>query len=118
VSYILKEILKPPKKKLTWLPKLADGELVDVFLHEYHNLIIKEKLEDDDEFEDFVNPKIHDVTDAKGDPSLRMLKKGDRLQLERTGYFIVDKAYSQDDHSPVHLILIPDGKTTSVYKRG
>lgn len=52
-------------------------------------------------------------TDAIGDANLRLLKKGERIQLERRGYFICDKAYLKPGDD-IHLIEIPDGHTTKV----
>jgi glutamyl-tRNA synthetase len=106
---------KTTKKKLTWLSNLPN-ELIPIVIHDYDNLMTKDKLEEDEKFENFVNPVIHTTLDAVGDPNMKILNKGDRLQLERTGYFIVDAPLSLK--SSLHLITIPDGKTTAVYKRG
>jgi hypothetical protein len=43
-----------------------------------------------------------------GDPNLKVLKKGDMLQLERRGYYIVDSPYLEG-RSQLRLIEIPDG---------
>lgn len=53
---------KTTEKKLTWLPVVED--LIDVQLVEYDHLITKSKLDEDDDFKQFVNPasKI-DVSD-------------------------------------------------------
>jgi glutamyl-tRNA synthetase len=45
---------KNTEKKLTWLPAIDD--LVPVVLEEYDHLITKEKMEEDDNVDDFVNP--------------------------------------------------------------
>jgi glutamyl-tRNA synthetase len=44
---------------------------------------------------------------------VRLLAKGDRLQFERRGYFIVDKVAGIDGDR-TQLIMIPDGKTKSM----
>jgi len=89
---------------------------VDTVLHVYGNLITKDRLEEDDKIEDYINPDIHKKIDALGDPNLRLLEKGQRIQLERTGFFIVDSPWSSN--SPLQLVMIPDGKTSDIYKRG
>ena len=43
---------------------------------------------------------------------MRTLQKGDVLQLERKGYFIVDVPF-QDIRTPITLFSIPDGRTKS-----
>lgn len=44
-----------------------------------------------------------------GDPNLRNLNKGDKLQLERRGYFICDEPFVFGN-KPLVLVKIPDGK--------
>jgi len=103
---------KTTDKKLTWLPDIPD--LVPVKLVEYDYLITKEKLDKKEDFKQCINTAITQITEAIGDPNLRLLKKGDRLQLERRGYFIVDQPYFEfAPDQPLSLILIPDGKATT-----
>ena len=45
---------KTTKLKLTWLPVTRD--LVALELHDFDHLLTKKKLEEDDSFEDFINP--------------------------------------------------------------
>jgi len=100
---------KKTEKKLTWLPDVPD--LVPVKLVEFDYLISKEKLDEDEDFKQFINPLITQVTEALGDPNLRLVKKGDRFQLERRGYFIVDQPFLEfAPDQPLTLILIPDGR--------
>jgi len=101
--------VKSTEKKLTWLPTIED--LIKTSLIEYGHLITKKKLEDEDLLEDFVNHNSKTEIDAIGDANLRSLKKGDRLQLERRGYFIVEEPYL-NSQKPMVLIMIPDGHTT------
>ena len=106
---------KKTKKKLTWLcsGKSNETSLTEVVLLDYDYLITKKKLEEDDTFEDCVNKVTEFKIDSLGDLSLRHLKKGDIIQLERKGFYICDKAFSAESPK-IHLILIPDGKAESV----
>ena len=99
--------VKNTELKLTWLPKL---DLVDVQLVSIGNLITKESLEKGDDLAQFANKKenIKKTTAAFGDLNLKLLNKGDQLQLERKGYYIVDEPY-QAPGRPVVLIHTPDG---------
>jgi len=43
------------------------------------------------------------------------VKQGAIIQLERKGFYIVDKAYDANHpESPLHLIYIPDGHVSSI----
>jgi glutamyl-tRNA synthetase len=104
--------VKTTKRKLHWVPQVQ--RLTTVILREFDHLITKKKLEEDDDFKQFVNPvSIHD-TFAVGDPLLKNLQKGDKVQLERRGYYIVDEpATPKNGFVPV-FIFIPDGKTKAM----
>jgi len=79
-------------------------------LRKYGYLITTPKLAEGDDFKQWVSPNIMAVTSVLGDPNLRLVPKGDRLQLERRGYFIVEQPYLAFDPSkPMVLIQIPDG---------
>ena len=49
-------------------------------------------------------------TAALGDANMRTLQKGDVLQLERKGYFIVDAPLTSPGQ-PIVLLNTPDGHT-------
>ena len=110
---------KTTKKKLTWISNVA-SDLIPVELVECQNLLTKPKLEKEtkdkpaDKFEDFIPEQLKTKTLAVGEAALKMLAKGEKIQLERKGYFICDKAFSdyQRDVAPTPLVLIniPDGK--------
>lgn len=101
---------KKTKKKLTWL---ADGaELVKVDLMDYDYLITKKKIEEDDDLKDLLTPVTEFKTEAIADGNVAELNKGDIIQLERKGYYIVDAVATGD--KPARLILIPDGKVASM----
>lgn len=49
---------------------------------------------------------------ALGDVNMRNLQKGDVLQLERKGYYIVDVPFDpQQPLQPIVLFNIPDGRS-------
>jgi len=100
--------VKDTEKKLTWLADIED--LVQVTLVDFDYLITKKKLEKDDKPENFCNPNSQFFTEAVGDPNLRTLCRGDKIQLERRGYFIVDQPYLSSH--PMVLFQIPDGHTS------
>eukprot|EP00761_Pharyngomonas_kirbyi_P013214 gb/GECH01013241.1/.p1 GENE.gb/GECH01013241.1/~~gb/GECH01013241.1/.p1 ORF type:complete len:727 (+),score=193.33 gb/GECH01013241.1/:1-2181(+) len=97
--------VKKTQKKLTWLA--IRDELIPVKTVHYGHLITKEILDDNDEFRDYINPHSKVDSYSIGDEQLKDLKKGDKLQLERRGYFICDQAF---DGEHVILIEIPDGR--------
>lgn len=67
--------------------------------------------EDEDDFESLVNPNTKTEKAAVGDINMAALKKGDIIQLERKGYFIVDVPYGGSADKPAVLLSIPDGRT-------
>jgi len=103
--------VKDTQKKLTWLADSSDNTKVKLIKYGY--LITKKKIEKDEDFVNFVNKNSKIETLGLGDPNLRSLNKGDRMQLERRGYFICEECYLKPDQ-PMTLILIPDGHTSKV----
>lgn len=99
--------VKAAKRKISWLADVPEN--VTVVLSEFDNLISKEKLEEDDKFEDFINPDTQAETEVIGDAGLKTLKEHDIIQLERRGFYRVDRAYVNDG-KPLMLFMIPDGK--------
>jgi len=83
--------------------------LEGVTLRELDHLVTKEKIEDDDNIEAICNPCSVIDTTAIGDPVLKTLQKGDKIQLERRGYYIVDSP-AFPPGKPMMLLKIPDGK--------
>ena len=101
------------KKKITWLAQPdAEHPLVDVTLLDHDYLITKKKLEEDDEFADFVTPVSEFREDALADANVKDLKKGDIIQFERKGYYIFDGVSSKD--GKYEFIHIPDGRAASL----
>lgn len=107
---------KKTKKKVTWL---SNTPTIPVTLLDYDYLIFKKKLEDGDNVEDFLTPDTEFRTPAIADINIRRVKKGDVIQFERKGYFIVDKAFGEEsaiggEKDALELILIPDGRAAGV----
>lgn len=102
---------KAPKRKLSWLANVPSNVLVVVT--EFDNLVSKDKLDEDDNFEDFINPHTMATTEVIGDSGLKLLKENDVIQLERRGYYRVDRPYLNDD-KPLILFTIPDGKAKAM----
>jgi len=99
--------LKAAKKKLSWIANVKENTPTRIF--EFDNLILKEKLEENDKFQDFVNPNTCAETSVIGDAGLKTLQQNEIIQLERRGYFRVDRPYVSPD-KPLILFTIPDGK--------
>jgi glutamyl-tRNA synthetase len=102
---------KKAKRKLTWLADVAEN--VPVTLYEFDNLISKEKLEEDDKFQDFINPNTLATTEVIGDVGLKTLQKNEIIQLERRGYYRVDQPYMSEEKG-LQLFMVPDGKSKSM----
>ena len=98
---------KLTKKKLHWLP--CTDFLVPLEMNYYDYIITKPKIEENDIVEDLINPNSKWTVSGNGAKEFGALSKGDRVQVERKGYFIVDKTLAEA--GKVVLINIPDGKT-------
>eukprot|EP00210_Caulerpa_lentillifera_P009113 g8691.t1 len=98
---------KKTKWKLTWLS--ATTEVIPLELVYFDYLITKKKLDEEDDFHEFVNSETKKIINAVGDFNMTSLSKGDIIQLERKGYFRVDEPYSKES-VPMILFNIPDGK--------
>jgi glutamyl-tRNA synthetase len=68
-------------------------------------------MEEDTKIEDVVNTKSRFDTVALAEVEILNLKKGDIVQLERRGYYYVDKDTSE---GMMTLHFIPDGKSKAV----
>jgi glutamyl-tRNA synthetase len=98
-------------KKLTWLADVDDN--ITATLTEYDHLISKPKLEDCDDFQNFLTPVTVGTMPAIVDACLRLVPAGQVVQLERRGFYRVDKAYG-GPADPMVLINVPDGRTKSM----
>lgn len=99
---------KTTEKKVTWLSSDADN-LVEAELWDFDYLITKDTLDKDDNLDDFLAPVTATMTEALCDANIKDLKEGEFLQLERKGYFRVDKAYGKGPEGRAVLFKIPTG---------
>lgn len=104
---------KKTKKKLTWLS--YDEDVIPVTLLDYDYLITKKKVEEGDEVKDLVTPVTEFKVDAIADANVKQLKKGDIIQFERKGYYILDAPAT--GAAPAQFIQIPDGKAASTVSK-
>ena len=107
VDLHLEGSVKTTKKKLTWLADTPD--VVDVRLVDFDYLLNKDKVEEEDNVEDLLTPVTKFVDAAVGEASLRQMKKGEVIQVERRGYYICDVPYLRASE-PITLLFVPDGK--------
>lgn len=98
--------VKTTKKKVTWLS--TDQDLVPVKLYEFDYLLTKDKLEDEDDFEAFLNPKTETVTECLADCNVAALKEDDIMQFDRKGFFRIDRAFKNGEAAV--FFQIPTGK--------
>jgi glutamyl-tRNA synthetase len=97
-------------KVVHWVP-LAENTNTKVILVDYDHLITVKKIEDDMKVEDVVNKESRFETVALAEIEILGLKKGDFVQLERRGYYYIDKDASE---GMMVLHFIPDGKSKAV----
>lgn len=90
-------------KKVTWLAAVDD--LVPIKVFKYSDILTKDRLEEDDDFEQYINKDSMETQSLTGDVNLRLIQQGDTIQLERRGYYICDSTAP-----PLKFIEIPDGK--------
>ena len=111
--------VKSTKLKAHWLAHAPDtpaARPTPLVLRELDHLITKRKVEDGDDVAALFNGQSDARREASGDSDMARLAKGDVLQLERKGYWIVDVAAGERDPvtgacaSPAVLIGIPDGR--------
>src|SRR5947207_15944704 len=105
---------KKTDKKITWVADV-ETSLTPCILTTFDHLITKDKLEEGDKIEDFVNKESVSSIDAIGDVNLKTLPVGSIIQFERKGYFRLDTAYDVETGKPGEFFLIPDGKTVNRY---
>lgn len=99
--------VKKTEKKITWLSDHQNR--VPVQLVDFDFLITKDKLEEEDELEDFLTPQTEFRTDALADCNVSDVQANDIIQFERKGYYRCDRAVDADG-SPAIFFKIPTGK--------
>lgn len=83
--------------------------LVDVELVDLDFIISKDKVEEEDKLEDIFTANSYLPYAALGEAAFRSLRKGEVIQVERRGFYIVDAPYLRPDQ-PVRLLFVPDGR--------
>lgn len=107
--------VKSTEKKVTWLASKGQN-LVPAELWDFDYLITKDVLQEEDNMEDFLNPITETMEEAWCDEASATLKKDDIIQLERRGYYRVDKGlgdWKEGEEKKLVLFCIPTGKTGS-----
>ncbi|XP_022913832.2 bifunctional glutamate/proline--tRNA ligase [Onthophagus taurus] len=102
--------------KLTWLAETSSAPFTPTYCVYFDHIISKALLGKDEDFKQYVGHTTRVETEMLGDPELKKLKKGDIIQLQRRGFFIVDVPYEPADlitckEQPIILFNIPDGHT-------
>lgn len=100
-------------KKITWVAVDANTNF-EVTLVEYDHLITKKKFEDGDKVQELVNTNSKIAYTAIAEGPLRSVQHKMKIQLERRGFFFVDKL--QVANSQMTLNFIPDGKQSNMSK--
>ncbi len=117
MQLLLEGDFKKTEKKITWLAASADAPgLIPATLIDFDFLITKKKIEENEDWENFITPQTEFRTDALVDSNLATLEPGAIVQFERKGFYILDSIRKKDDGSiaGVEFFLIPDGKAATV----
>merc|ERR1712179_156554 len=90
--------VRKTKRYFTWLATDSDENVrctstTPCTVFEFDNLISKDKLEEGEDFKDFLNPNTMASSDVIGDAGLKTLQQNEVIQLERRGYYRVDRPY-------------------------
>ncbi len=76
-------------------------------------------LDDDDSLAAAVNPNSRTIIAAWGDASIRDLRAGTAIELERKGVFMVDRAWTAgnggEGERPALLVHVPSGRVVRRY---
>jgi glutamyl/glutaminyl-tRNA synthetase len=104
--------VKKIPRKFTWVADTSDVLVGSI--KEYDHLVTKPKLEEGEDFKDFIRNPSAGTMPVLLEPCLRSLKHGDIIQLMRRGFFRVDQALDEAKGQGLELILIPDGKAKAM----
>jgi glutamyl-tRNA synthetase len=102
---------KAAKRKLSWMADVSGN--TPAILTEFDHLVTKDKLDEEDDWKAFVNQNTMATTEVIGDAGLKTLQEHDVIQLERRGFYRVDRPYINSD-KPMVLYMIPEGKKKSM----
>ena len=105
---------KKTDKKITWIANV-ETSLTPCILTTFDHLITKDKLEENDKIEDYVNHNSVSSIEAIGDINMKTLPVGSIIQFERKGYFRLDRAFDPETGKAGEFFNIPDGKTVNRY---
>lgn len=90
-------------KTIRWLA--AHGsDLVQAELWEFENLLTKDSLDKDDDFECFLNPNTATTINAVLDSNSVTLAEGNFIQLERKGYLRVHNTIKKGPYGKIVLV--------------
>ncbi|KIH92833.1 glutamyl-tRNA synthetase [Sporothrix brasiliensis 5110] len=110
--------VKKTEKKVTWL-STAGQTLLKGEAWDFDYLLTKNTLTEDDVLEDCLNPVTATEEDVLGGANMKDLKKDDIIQLERRGFYRVDKGLGDwaegqagEKGARIVMFLIPSGKST------
>ena len=96
---------KKVKGTIHWV---SEGQAVDAEVRLYDRLFSVEDPTGDKEkdFKEFINPdSLKVLRNCKVEPSLKTLTSDDRFQLERLGYFCIDKFDSKENNPVLNRIV-------------
>lgn len=96
------------EKKITWLAA-AEGKskLSRAQIWAFDNLLLKDALNKDDKLEDNLNRNSATTSEVLCDAHLTDLEEGDFVQLERKGFFRLDKATEKGADGKAILFKVP-----------
>ncbi|CAL2029274.1 unnamed protein product [Caenorhabditis brenneri] len=104
--------------KVTWLGDVKEeaGKSIPVVTAEYDHIISKAIIGKDEDWKQFINFDSVHYKKMIGESAIKTLKKGDIIQIQRKGFYIVDQPYCPKSElssveTPLLLIAIPDGHT-------
>ena len=102
--------VKKTDKKLTFIASdgTTDNDYVPLTLVEFDHLITVVKLEDHHNIEDVINPHSRIESYGIGEPAMRQCKQGQIIQLNRKGFYYIDKIGSGSQSYILHSV--PDGR--------
>ena len=100
-------------KKITWITN-DPNSVFEFTMVELDHIITKKKVEDNESVKDIVNLNSRVAYPAIAEGSMRQLQHGQIIQLERRGYFRVDKLALGNEK--MTLNFVPDGKQSNMSK--